>query len=135
MSFEAIVTQRSKVVHLSLETNVTHSGHLWCSFLISLNLSRWYLSDSTNDVVIKASVCLRDLFLPSSLSLVSPTHLIFLKETVILFLKKPLFWIATNYKNHVFQSWHVQIMLFYQIFFQLCYFTNIFLKKCTKNKI
>lgn len=71
LSFEAIVTRRCKVVHLSLETNVTHSGHLWWSFLVWLNLSRWDFSDSIDGVVIKASVSL-------------PPHLIFLKETVIL---------------------------------------------------
>jgi hypothetical protein len=44
-------------------TRVAHYDHRSWPSLMLLDSSRWYLSNSTNDVIVEISVYLRDLFL------------------------------------------------------------------------
>jgi len=51
-------------------------------------------------------------------------------QPIFIFLFMLLFLIAINYKCCVWQSWHVQTILFHRLFFRSCYFTKIYRKTC-----
>jgi len=80
--------------------SVAHSGYLWSPFLMSLNLSP------------------RDFFYVTNVSKVFFfLFFLYLSYTFNICYWMSLLWIMVSYKSCVFQSWHIQIVLFHQLFF------------------